>query len=616
MIKGLQKINNVISPVEEMCHFYNERLLVNLIADTMNKSIGGYVILKLKKNSKLLQPKFESYKLRNDKEIPYLYRQKINHRPARSSLPSHAKVGYHEWRIRLRWNHLKNGTRQCSAIFISQNGDFVELSWTRSGVKMIQKIIANIEIPVLSHRGTGYDDIYSYFPDLIVLTKTFILATDGAGKLYFIKLLEDSVQIEMNVFSTDEIQSHPFIILDAVFYSDTKIRILIAHLNGNKEAMCIRSRRYSIKDIFYEKIENSWTLHISNTFFSKEIPIFARFLQETSTDQTIILGVHDRIQNNSMDEKDPSYFYNNKAHYTWIQTPEEVCLFLTLPETTTKRDIFINFSDNQLHGPSNYEELKHIINSKLYDAIYPSESTWNLSQTPFFSEKILEITMKKNVIGTKWLRVFEKEDNAFELENLSDRTSVLKNLLPLKSKSTISKIKPNDEYDLDNEDIEVYFLQQFKEGSCIAEISGVNVIGNQFINQKNRVLTLPVRSSVDTLIYDIKSSHENSLMNLIHSATFPALSYISSSKISKKYLEYSYTNKFAIIVESGAYRKGLYSSQNIYVYWNVDNNQVISQQSVIKLGMEALGLCQVGDHEVMILGENEGDSAVLLMTNI
>ncbi|KTW27204.1 uncharacterized protein T551_03198 [Pneumocystis jirovecii RU7] len=582
----------------------------------MNKSIGDCTILKLKKNSELLRPKFESYKLRSDKEIPCLYRQKINHCPVKLSLPSHAKVGYHEWRVRLRWNHLKNGTRECSTIFISQDGAFVELSWAKSEGDVVfqERVITNIEIPTFSYKGTGYDDIYSYFPDLKVLTETFILATDGAGKLYFIKLLENSVQTEMIAFSTDELQSHPFIILDAIFHSDIKIQILIAHLNGNKEAASLRSVRYSIKDILCEKIENSWTLHILNIFFSKEIPIFARFLQETSTNLTIILGVHDRIQNNFKNKKDSSYLSDNKIHYTWIQTPEEVSLFLTLSETITKQDIFINFFDNQLQGPSKYEELKYILNHKFYDTILPLESTWNLSQTPFFSEKILEITMKKTIVGLKWLRVFEKEDNALELENLSDRINVLKDLL--KPKLIMSKIESNDEYDLDNEDIEIYFLQQFKEGLCIAEVSGVNVVGNQFVNQKNKALTLPVRSNVDTLIYDIRSSHVNSLMDLTHSATFPALSYISSSKISKKYLEYSYTNKFAIIVESGAYRKGLYSSQNIYLYWNVDNNQVISQQSVVKLGMEALGLCQVGDHEVMILGENEGNLAVLLMTNI
>ncbi|KAG5440141.1 hypothetical protein PCANB_001710 [Pneumocystis canis] len=547
-------------------------------------------ILKLKQNTSLLRPKFESYKLKNDGEILNLYRLEINYRPSKLHLPSHAKVGYHEWRIRLNWNHLKNGIRPYYPLFISQDGTLIELC-------------------------VGYDDIYSYFPDLIALTDTLILATNGAGKIYFISLLNNPAQVDIAIFSTDELKQHPFVMLDAIFHSNTKIQVLIAHLNG-KETASTKSKRYSIRNIICEKNEESWELHTLNIFFSKEIPIFSLFLTKEINNQSIILGVHDRIQNNHSDEGKNVQESNNQARYVWIQTHDEINLFLLLPLTITKQNISIKFLCHQLLVSVEHEEFKYVLDSKFYDTIIPLESIWTLSQISLFPEQILEISMKKSNHGLKWQRVFENEDNALEIEKFSDRIIALKDLLSSKSKHSVSKIKSGDKYDIDNQDFDIYFLQQFKGDSCIAELSGINIIGNKFTDWENKTPSLAVRSDVDILIYDIKSSYENSLMDLIHCSTFPALSYISSSKISKKYLKYSYTGKFSIIVESGVYRKGLYNSQNAYLYWNVDNNQVTSYQSVIKLGMEALGLCQVGDHEIMLLGENDGKSTILLITDL
>ncbi|EMR10642.1 hypothetical protein PNEG_01342 [Pneumocystis murina B123] len=584
----------------------------------MNSQVNtARITLKLARNTTLLHPKFESYKLRNDKEILSFYRLEISHKLSKLQIPSYAKIGYYEWKARLGRNHLRPSVKPFCALYISEDGVFVELFMEKIKNEVIlkERIIATIHIPKFECRGTGYDDIYPYFPDLKSLTETLILATDGAGKFYFIDSSSDPVQVDMAVFSTEDLESHPFIILDAVYHSNIKIQVLIAHLNGRKEKTNTKSRRYLIKNIMCEKTSTSWELSILNVFFSKEIPIFSQFLGKTLIDQTIVLGVQNRIEDNLQKGYETLREYNEQLHYTWIQTSEDIRLFLTMSPTITKQDISIKFSRNQLEGFNEDNGLKYVLNSKLYHTILPSESTWTLSTTPLFPEQILEICMKKENVGLKWPHIFENNDNILELENLSDRTMVLKNLLSLKSEP-ISKIKSSDNYIIDYENAETYFLQQFKEDVCIAEISGITIVGSQFTNEKNKTSCLAIKYDVDALIYNIESSNETSLMNLVHSYTFPALSYISSSKISKKYLKYSYTGKFAIIVESGVYRKGHCNSQNLYLYWNVFNNQVNSYQSVIKIQMEALGLCQIGDHEIIILGENEGKPVALLITNL
>lgn len=575
-----------------------------------------YTTLKLTRNAALLCPKFDSYKLRND-DVLNLYRLKITHQLPKLHLPSHAKIGYYEWRARLGWNHLKPCMKPYSALYISQEGFIIELFFkkTENDVNFQEKIIANIDIPVFEYKTTGYDDIYPYFPDLKSLTETLILATDGSGKLYFIDLSSDPAKIDVATFSTDDLESHPFIILDAIFHLNTKIQVLIVHLNG-KKGTSTKSKRYVVKDIMCEKMTDSWKLSVLNVFFSKEIPIFSQFLGKTLSNQTIVLGVQNRIQNNFQVDKGTLQELSKQPSYTWIQTSEEIHLFLTVSETATRQDISIEFNYYQLKASFKNKEFEYISNSKFYHTIIPSESTWTLSKTPLFSEQILEISMKKSDIGLKWPHVFQNKDDVLELEDLSHRTTVLKNLLSSKPESTASRIRSCDDDIIDYEDTEMYFLQQFKKDTCIAEISGINIVGSQFIDEKRKTHSLAVRYDVDTLIYNIKSSDEKPLMDLVHSATFPALSYISSSKGSKKYLKYSYTDKFAIIVESGAHRKDLYNSQNAYLYWNVTGNQVNSYQSVIKLEMEALGLCQVGDHDVIVLGESSEKPVVLLITNL
>ncbi|KAG5437197.1 hypothetical protein PCK2_001023, partial [Pneumocystis canis] len=346
------------------------------------------------------------------------------------------------------WNHLKNGIHPCYPLFISKDGTLIELCWTKSGdiVTFQENIIAKIELPECTYRGIGYDDIYCYFPDLIALTDTIILVTDGAGKFYFISLLNDPADVDVAVFSTNELESHPFVMLDAVFHSNTKIQVLIAHLNG-KETACTKSKRYSIKNILCEKKGNLWDLNILNVFFSKEIPIFSLFLAKEINDQTIILGVHDKIQNSHSDEKKNTQACTNQARYVWVQTHEEISLFFLVPLSITKQNISIEFSCHQLLVSVDHDEFKCVLNSKLHDTIFPLESMWSLSQTPLFSEQILEISMKKGNQGVKWQRAFENEDNALEIENFSDRIIALKNLLSSKLEQSVPKINPGDKYD-------------------------------------------------------------------------------------------------------------------------------------------------------------------------
>jgi hypothetical protein len=88
-----------------------------------------------------------------------------------------------------------------------------------------------------------------------------------------------------------------------------------------------------------------------------------------------------------------------------------------------------------------------------------------------------------------------------------------------------------------------------------------------------------------------------------HKRTFPAFSFVASSKQLRKYCRY--TEGFAIIVESGW-------GGNLYAYHQLGEG-LVAKQVVVWLGVESMGIGFVEGMGVVILGEMDGGVDAVVM---
>jgi len=97
-----------------------------------------------------------------------------------------------------------------------------------------------------------------------------------------------------------------------------------------------------------------------------------------------------------------------------------------------------------------------------------------------------------------------------------------------------------------------------------------------------------VKVSIDMCVFDVGYGQ--------HVMTIPAFSFVASSKRLRKYC--AYTERFALIVESG--RGG-----NMYVYY-LPEDGLEAKQVIVRLGVESLGIADMGGDRVVVIGEGVG----------
>lgn len=224
-------------------------------------------------------------------------------------------------------------------------------------------------------------------------------------------------------------------------------------------------------------------------------------------------------------------------------------------------------------------------------------STWTLSSTS--TAKVLDIHLEKlPEEQSHWPQVFEDPDGAEEYTDPSDRRDILDRL----EKYTQSSSPENDSDAVrrrflleEDEDIDSLdagdMIQLFTRGTHLSESHGHDLLATSFDRQST---TLGIKVSIDMCVFDVTGGHVMS---------FPAFSFVASSKRLRKYCRY--TEEYAIIVESG-------QGGNMYAYY-LPQDGLVAKQVVVKLGVESLGVGMIVGEGMVVLGEGqEGFEAVVV----
>lgn len=529
--------------------------------------------LKLVPHKDRLYPKFQSYKLQEYSEEANVRRISLPVPPARPVLPSNARVGYQDVRVRTSWNHLSRGWQGQSVLYVGVGGEIVRIQNGQA------QIIAKFP---LSTRA----DVFGYYPHVVEIGPDMIVATDGQGGLCLIQ--------EGAIVGTRE-EEIPFILFNARIIDD---EILLLTCQSVHPPLATSTSyppqgKYCLRKLSLHLGQNLDYI-ISTSLTGSEIPKYATLTPE------ILLISQSLFRPNTTSADPESMIIDDEPEsppvYTYFQTENDLDISIPLPESTPKSLIQINFSTSTLQLrflPPKYPDhpdLSELLpfqtadEKPLWGIIDPMTSTWTLSTSP--TGKVLDIHLEKQGEEgiSRWPRVFEDDDGAEEYTDPSDRRGILERLEKYTAASTETGEAVRRRFMLE-EDEDIDSLDNGEIIQLVMNGRLVEARGHDLLAEPFDLKTIGVKVSIDMCVFDMLEGHLFSI---------PAFGFVASSKRLRKYCRY--TERFALIVESG-------TGGNMYVYYRPDDG-IIAKQVIVRLGLDSLGVGFIEGEGVIIIGEN------------
>ena len=530
-----------------------------------------------------LYPKFQSYRLQSYSEESLLHRIPLPIPPSRPVLPTNARVGFQDVRVRTSWNHLSQGWQGQGALYVGKGGEIVRIQEGQA------QVIGSISL-------SSRTDSYGYYARVLEIGPDLLVATDGVGQMCIIQngAVVGSLQEEI-----------PFILFDAKAI-ENQVFVLVCHaLPSDSEASTSQPSRgdYLLRKLrltISSTLEYTVVTSLSGSEIPKHAVLTPDILLVTQSPFRFTSAPPD-AEAMELDVETPQ-----APLYTYYQTPTDIDISIPLPLSTPKSAIQVSFSTSTLQlqflPPTSLQEpdlsetfpFQTTDEKPLWGAIDPMNSTWTLSSTT--TSKVFEIHLEKLSEGeSHWPQVFEDPDGAEEYTDPSDRRTILERL----EKYTQSS-QPSDSDAIrrqflleEDEDIDTVnagdVIQLFRGTISLAESHGHDLLAVPFGSQ-----TVGVKVSIDMCVFDVGVGHV---------MTVPAFSFVASSKRLRKYC--AYTERFAMIVESG--RGG-----NMYVYY-LPQDGLEAKQIIVRLGVDSLGIGVIDGDKVVLIGEGvEGFEAVVV----
>jgi hypothetical protein len=517
-------------------------------------------------------PKFQSYKLEPYSEDKNLKRIPLPVPPSQAILPTNARVVFQDVRVRTGWNHLSQGWEGKSVLYVGTDGEIVRIlgeEW---------EVLA--KIPMGSR-----EDVYGYSARVIEIAPEFFIATDGLGRLFAIlnRSVIGSLQEEV-----------PFILFDAKWI-DGQVYVLVCQGTGSVEQASTSHHlkgNYTLRKLRL-KIPLTIEYKVDTALIGTEIPQHAIL----TPDILVVSQSPFRMSIAPVDPENMTIYDITPAppFYTYYQTLTDLEISIPIPVNTPKSAIELNFSNSGLQlrflppiAPNQpdlteFFPFQTIKEKQLWGQIDQKNSMWTLSSSS--TAMVLDIHLEKlPEQQSRWPQVFREADGAEEYIDPSDRRGILARLEkyhPTSGRSDDEAVRRRFLLEEDEDIDSVYqgdVVQLFK-GSKAFQLIGHDLLALPFAGP-----SLGLKLSIDMCVFEEGEGHVR---------TFPAFSFVASSKRLRKYCRYG--EEYVVIVESG--RGG-----NLYAYY-LPEDGVLAKQVVLRLGVESIGVGMIQGDKLIILGE-------------
>jgi hypothetical protein len=524
----------------------------------------------LQPDGQKLNPKFESYRLHTIDQDKITWLNLPCSASKVGNLPSNAKASYQELRVRVGWNCLSYGVDNGIVYYIGQGGLLVGIRSNEANVLCQLWEEDEVNCP-----------LYAYYPSVHGLSNGLLLVTDGRGRLRIVK--EDGSPINVEAFVKNGNEHTPVIVHDArlEFENSTQCTVLYTSPHSADPKQYV----LSIANLNLSTSE----LTICQTKTLSEIPRLARVL---SRENSLFVVTSTSIEKEVAIGNEAAKF----AKYTWFQTSEDVTISIALPLTVLKSHIEVLFAQRTIEVmisalPRPLYPFKLSEKLRLWAEVDPEHCTWTLSSITSVSDesgsaKVLDLHLEKAGDRglSRWPTLFELDDRVVESIDPSDRRTMIEALEKYTANNEGLDQNVDKMEDADAEIMDHLTVQWIKNENVQAQVEGVVLVGRAL----SPLPQIVVKYDVDALLYEVSD-----LETTMHKLTYPAISYIASSKRSQKFT--IFTPLACIIAESSI-------SGNVYIYWRTDENY--GRQSIIRTGLDISGVSAIDNNTILIMGDN------------
>ncbi|KAK7056796.1 hypothetical protein VNI00_002513 [Paramarasmius palmivorus] len=390
-------------------------------------------------NRKLLNPKFEGYKLDPIDQEKAISRFQLPRKVSQSTAPTRSLLSFQEVQSRISHNHLHISPN--GAVYIDEENNVVLTSVAPDTLIPISKVV--YELPTTIQ--TGNVEIHPEYPSSYFLSDSLLFVSDGHGTMY---LLRPEANGPFRLLGTYRLPlSTPFRIHTAVTVSSEVALVVLSSRNYEVKppATSQPAKKTSVIefDLWAARFNLASTQHGATTEDVKvmdiawqrrgeDVPISV-ILDQTRQALAVIGGSPYRaigtqpiasytpsadeivpIPRAGEDLDAPSTEPPKPPPYSWTQTSDSVTVAFPLPSTVQKSQIQVQITTDSLsiRIDENVEDtglsvpLPRYASKQLWDRVSPSSSYWTWDREAEHKFGLLSLHFDKQNEGTKWMQVF------------------------------------------------------------------------------------------------------------------------------------------------------------------------------------------------------------------
>ncbi|KAF9533252.1 hypothetical protein CPB83DRAFT_806226 [Crepidotus variabilis] len=409
-------------------------------------------------NRRVLNPKFEGYKLDPIRQEDAVSRFKLTRKPTQATTSTRLPLTFEEMRSRIGHNHLAVEGDAGLLLYVDSQLTVCLISLP-TNIKLKDDIspsfraLYEMATPMDLTIGTGGITVQKEYPSASFLGPSAAAVADGNGLLYVLPIKDEHGFTEpVGIFTlrTGGAVNSPFkiqhchrlspitavLLLSSRHYPEDKPNQNSSHSRVEFDLWAVKIELLSLRTNAQQReLEVFWHRR------GQDVPVYATFVEEIKS-YLIISGssypdgniLYNRHYEPTPEEMAPvpregellGHFALDsdlaepppKPHpYSWTQSPDAITVAFPLPSTTSKTDIKVLFTVQTLtlhikatplpaSDSTALPPLPHYTTKQLWDSVNTSSCFWTWDKEAEHSYGLLTLHMEKKHEDTRWMQVF------------------------------------------------------------------------------------------------------------------------------------------------------------------------------------------------------------------
>ncbi|THV05308.1 hypothetical protein K435DRAFT_745644 [Dendrothele bispora CBS 962.96] len=394
-------------------------------------------------NRKLINSKFEGYKLDPVDQNQIISRFPLEHGASQATVPSRTLLSFQEVQSRISHNHLSVSPSETYAVYVDEDYRVVQIDVASDTLAPSTRVVFELPKPVLSSSV----DLHPEYPSAAFSSQDLLFLSDGYGLMYLLRPIPTGPYSLISTYQLDKSRPDRPFRLHSINSVGASINVAIlssrnseSHLEHNHASTVKASQRKPSHvefDIYGVQFDSSPSrasaenhvceMNIVWNLRGQDVPIYTGY--NSSSQAFFLIG---GSSYRSLHSSPPAPAYDptpdeiapiprpdenldvaKPPPYSWTQTSDSVTVAFPLPSSTPKSRINIEFTSEALtlHVEASEEQSSVIpipsYKSKaLWDRISPSSSYWTWDKEAEHSFGCLTLHLDKQHERTKWMQVF------------------------------------------------------------------------------------------------------------------------------------------------------------------------------------------------------------------